>query len=95
MTLDRSDVEKIAHLARIQISEAEKDKYVHDLNGILALAEDMNAVDTQGISPMAHPLRMVQRLRPDQATEPDRRELFQGIAPAVDSGLYLVPKVIE
>ena len=95
MTLDRSDVEKIAHLARIQISEAEKDKYVHDLNGILALAEEMNAVDTQGISPMAHPLRMTQRLRPDQATEPDRRELFQGIAPSVESGLYLVPKVIE
>lgn len=95
MTLNRSDVEKIAHLARIQISEAEKDKYVHDLNGILALAEEMNAVDTQGISPMAHPLRMVQRLRPDQATEPDRRELCQGIAPAVDNGLYLVPKVIE
>ena len=95
MTLNRTDVEKIAHLARIQISEAEQDKYVQDLNGILTLAEQMNAVDTQGISPMAHPLRMVQRLRSDQATEPDRRELFQGIAPAVDNGLYLVPKVIE
>ena len=95
MTLDRSDVEKIAHLPRIQISEAEKDKYVHDLNGILALAEEMNAVDTQDISPMAHPLHMIQRLRPDLATGPDRREIFQGIAPAVDNGLYLVPKVIE
>ncbi len=95
MTLNRTDVEKIAHLARIQISEAEQDKYVQDLNGILTLAEQMNAVDTQGISPMAHPLHMIQRLRPDQATEPDRREIFQGIAPAVDNGLYLVPKVIE
>ena len=95
MTLNRTDVEKTAHLARIQISEAEQDKYVQDLNGILTLAEQMNAVDTQGISPMAHPLHMIQRLRPDQATEPDRREIFQGIAPAVDNGLYLVPKVIE
>lgn len=95
MALDRSAVEKIAHLARILVSEVEKDKYVHDLNGILALAEDMNAVDTQDISPMAHPLRMTQRLRRDQALEPNRRDIFQGIAPAVDSGLYLVPKVIE
>ena len=95
MALDRSAVEKIAHLARILVSEVEKDKYVHDLNGILALAEDMNAVDTQDISTMAHPLRMTQRLRPDQALEPNRRDILQGIAPAVDSGLYLVPKVIE
>ncbi len=95
MTLDRSAVEKIAHLARIQISDAEKDKYVHDLNDILALAEQLNAVDTHGVSPMAHPLHMTQRLRPDQVTETDRRELFQGIAPAVEEGLYLVPKVID
>ncbi|MCO5761027.1 MAG: Asp-tRNA(Asn)/Glu-tRNA(Gln) amidotransferase subunit GatC [Gammaproteobacteria bacterium] len=95
MSLTRSDVDKIAFLARIEISEAEKDRYVHDLNGILALAEQMNAVDTGTISPMAHPLRMTQRLRPDQVTEPGQRELFQGIAPAVEEGLYLVPKVIE
>jgi len=95
MTLNRSDVEKIAHLARIQVTEAEKDKYASDLNGILALAEEMNAVDTLNISPMAHPLHMTQRLRPDQVTEPDRRQIFQGIAPAVENSLYLVPKVIE
>ena len=95
MSLTRADVDKIAFLARIQLSEAEKDRYVHDLNGILALAEQMNAVDTADISPMAHPLHMTQRLRPDQVTELDQRELFQGIAPAVEDGLYLVPKVIE
>ena len=88
-------MDKIAFLARIQLSDAEKDRYVHDLNGILALAEEMNAVDTADISPMAHPLHMTQRLRADQVTEPDQRELFQGIAPAVEDGLYLVPKVIE
>jgi len=95
MTLNRADVAKIAHLARIQISEAEQDRYVQDLNGILALAEAMNAVATEGISPMAHPLRMHQRLRPDQVTETDQRDRFQNIAPAVEKGLYLVPKVIE
>ena len=95
MTLSRADVAKIAHLARIQISEAEQDRYVHDLNDILALAEAMNGVDTEGISPMAHPLHMHQRLRPDQVTETDHRDLFQNIAPAVEKGLYLVPKVIE
>lgn len=95
MSLTRTDVDKISFLARIQLSDAEKDRYVHDLNGILALAEQMNAVDTADISPMAHPLHMTQRLRADQVTEPDQRELFQGIAPAVEDGLYLVPKVIE
>jgi aspartyl-tRNA(Asn)/glutamyl-tRNA(Gln) amidotransferase subunit C len=95
MALDRSDVDNIAHLARIRVSPEEKDRYAQDLNDILALVERMNAVDTSGISPMAHPLRMAQRLRPDAVSEPDRRELFQGVAPATEDGLYLVPKVIE
>jgi len=95
MSLDRSDVDKIAHLARIRISDDEKDRYVQDLNNILDLVEQMNAVDTDGISPMAHPLRMVQRLRHDEPSEPNRRERFQGVAPATEDGLYLVPKVIE
>jgi aspartyl-tRNA(Asn)/glutamyl-tRNA(Gln) amidotransferase subunit C len=95
MSLDRADVQKIAHLARIRVSAEEEDRYVHDLNEILHLVEQMNAVDTRGISPMAHPLHMAQRLRPDEVLEPDRRELFQGVAPAAQDGLYLVPKVIE
>lgn len=95
MPLDRTDVEKIAHLARIQVSNDEKDRYVQDLNNILGLVEQMNAVDTGDISPMAHPLHMVQRLRTDEPSEPNQRELFQGVAPATEDGLYLVPRVIE
>jgi len=95
MSLDRSDVEKIAHLARLVISEDEKDRYTADLSNILSLVEQMNAVDTEGVSPMAHPLHMVQRLRDDEPTEPNQRELFQQIAPATEDGLYLVPRVVE
>ena len=95
MPLDRTDVEKIAHLARIQVSNDETDRYVQDLNNILGLVEQMNAVDTRDISPMAHPLHMVQRLRTDEPSEPNQRELFQGVAPATEDGLYLVPRVIE
>jgi aspartyl-tRNA(Asn)/glutamyl-tRNA(Gln) amidotransferase subunit C len=95
MTLHRSDVEDIAHLARIQITEEERDRYARDLNDILGLVEQMGAIDTASISPMAHPLHMAQRLRPDEAVEPNRRELFQGVAPATADGLYLVPRVVE
>ena len=95
MSLDRSDVEKIAHLARLAISEEEKDRYAASLSDILSLVEQMNAVDTEGVTPMAHPLHMVQRLRPDEPTEPNQRELFQQIAPATEDGLYLVPRVVE
>ena len=95
MSLDRADVDKIAHLARLSISESEKDGYVHALNDILGLVEQMNAVDTADVTPMAHPLHMVQRLRPDEPTEPDNRAGFQQVAPATEDGLYLVPKVIE
>ena len=95
MSLDRSDVEKIAHLARLAISEDEKDRYAADLSNILSLVEQMNAADTGGVSPMAHPLHMVQRLRDDEPAEPNQRELFQQIAPATEDGLYLVPRVVE
>lgn len=95
MSLDRSDVEKIAHLARLAVSEEEKDRYATDLSNILSLVGQMNAVDTDKASPMAHPLHMVQRLRADEPIERDQRELFQQIAPATEEGLYLVPKVIE
>ena len=95
MSLDRTDVEKIAHLARLAISDGEKDRYATELSKILDLVEQMNAVDTGDVAAMAHPLHMVQRLRQDEPSEPDQRELFQQIAPATEEGLYLVPKVIE
>ena len=95
MGLLRADVEKIAHLARLAISPQETARYVEDLSRILDLVAQMEAVDTRGVEPMAHPLHMAQRLRPDQPTEPDRRDRFQAIAPLTEAGLYLVPKVIE
>ena len=95
MPLDRSDVEKIAHLARLALADEEKDGYVTDLSNILSLVEQMNAVETGGVTPMAHPLHMTQRLRSDDPTETNQRERFQRIAPATEEGLYLVPKVIE
>ncbi|PKM45583.1 MAG: Asp-tRNA(Asn)/Glu-tRNA(Gln) amidotransferase GatCAB subunit C [Gammaproteobacteria bacterium HGW-Gammaproteobacteria-1] len=95
MALERKDVENIAHLARLAISEADIPEYARNLSSILALVEQMSAVDTAGVAPMAHPLDAVQRLREDQVTETDQREHFQAIAPAVEAGLYLVPKVIE
>lgn len=95
MTLERKDVENIAHLARLAISEADIPEYARNLSNILALVEQMGAVDTSGVEPMAHPLEAAQRLREDTVTETDQRERFQAIAPAVEAGLYLVPKVIE
>jgi aspartyl-tRNA(Asn)/glutamyl-tRNA(Gln) amidotransferase subunit C len=95
MALERSDVDKIAHLARLAIPEAAKDRLGTDLSNILALMEQMGTVDTSGVAPMAHPLHMVQRLRPDAATEPNQRDQFQAIAPQTQDGLYLVPRVIE
>jgi len=95
MSLTRSDVDKIAHLARLAIPDEAKDRLAADLSNILALMEQMDAVDTAAVVPMAHPLNMVQRLRDDVPTEPDQRARFQAIAPQTEDGLYLVPKVIE
>lgn len=95
MALERSDVDKIAHLARLAIGEEESVRYAADLSNILNLMARMDTVDTAGVAPMAHPLHMAQRLRPDVPTEPDARERFQSIAPLTEAGLYLVPKVIE
>ncbi|MEW8014617.1 MAG: Asp-tRNA(Asn)/Glu-tRNA(Gln) amidotransferase subunit GatC [Candidatus Sedimenticola endophacoides] len=95
MSLERADVEKIAHLARIAVDEEELDAVVGGLSNILDLVEQMKAVDTRGVEPMAHPLHMVQRLREDRVTESDQRERFQAVAPQTEAGLYLVPKVIE
>jgi aspartyl-tRNA(Asn)/glutamyl-tRNA(Gln) amidotransferase subunit C len=95
MALERSDVEKIAHLARLQIREEEIPGYTQTLSDILALVDQLQAADTQEVEPMAHPLDAVQRLRADVVSEPNQRELLQTVAPAVENGLFLVPKVIE
>lgn len=95
MTLKNEEVRSIAQLARLQISDAEVVQLTTDLSNILALAEQMKAVDTTGVKPMAHPLDAVQRLRDDKVTETNQREKFQRIAPDVENGLYRVPKVIE
>lgn len=95
MSLNREDVFKIAHLARLGVADAEVERYADELSNILALVDRMNAVDTSAVVPMAHPLDGTQRLRPDVVKEIDQREAFQKIAPAVSDGLYLVPKVIE
>ena len=95
MALERSDVEKIAHLARLGLTEAEVPQTTDTLNNILGLIDAMQAVDTAGVEPLAHPLEATQRLRADVVSETNQREAYQAIAPAVENGLYLVPKVIE
>ena len=95
MALDRSDVEKIAHLARLGLNDADIPRTTEALNSILGRIDQMQAVDTTGIEPLAHPLEASQRLRADVVTESNHREAYQSIAPAVENGLYLVPKVIE
>lgn len=95
MALEPAEVEKIAHLARLAIDPQDVPVYARNLSDILAFVEQLNEVDTSGVVPMAHPLDMTQRLRPDEVTEQNQREHFQAHAPAVEAGLYLVPKVIE
>ena len=104
MALNIADIKRIAHLARLEINEQEAATTLTKLSGILGLIEQMQAVDTTGITPMSHSQDLVQRLREDVVTATNMREAFQANAPvlgngsvekAVDSGLYLVPKVIE
>jgi aspartyl-tRNA(Asn)/glutamyl-tRNA(Gln) amidotransferase subunit C len=95
MSLSDDQVRRLARLARIAIRPDESAAVVDRLNRVLGLVDEMRRVDTAGIEPMAHPLDAQQRLRPDSVTEPERRELYQSVAPAVEGGLYLVPKVIE
>lgn len=95
MALNITDIKRIAHLARIEVSDTEAESTLIKLSGILGLIEQMQAVDTTGIVPMSHSQDVVQRLREDVVTKINQREEFQKIAPIVDSGLYLVPKVIE
>lgn len=104
MSLNSSDVKRIAHLARIEVTDNDTEALLNKLSGILGLIQQMQAVDTAGITPMSHSQDVVQRLREDAITETDQRELFQSIAPelgngskepATAGGLYLVPQVIE
>jgi len=95
VALTRENVAYIAHLARLAVSEREAADYVVKLSRILDLVDQLRQVDTAGIAPMAHPLPMAQRLRPDAVTETDRREDIQRNAPQAAEGLYLVPRVIE
>jgi aspartyl-tRNA(Asn)/glutamyl-tRNA(Gln) amidotransferase subunit C len=95
MSLNPEEVRRIARLARLEVSAEEADHTREQLNGILAFIEQLQAVDAAGVTPMAHAIDVVQRLREDRVTEPDRRDAFQAIAPETEAGLYLVPKVIE
>ena len=95
MSVDRADIAKLAKLARIAISDDAADEVANRISNVLAMVDQLQAVDTEGVEPMAHPLDAVQRLRADVVTETNERELFQSIAPAVQDGLYLVPQVIE
>jgi len=95
MSLKIADVHRIAHLARIEITDAQAQETADQLNDILAMIERISRVDTAGVAPMSHPLDGVQRLRPDAVTETDQHRLYQRNAPQVQAGLYLVPKVVE
>lgn len=95
MSITSEDVQKIAHLARLQIDDDKTDDYASQINNILSLVKDMQGVDTTGIEPMSHPMHLSQRLRDDVVTETNQRELLQQGAPAVENGLFTVPKVIE
>ena len=95
MTLSVTDVKRIADLAYIEIDEDEAKETLIQLSGIFNLIETMQAVDTSTVEPMSHAQSVTQRLREDEVTETDQRELYQSIAPQVEAGLYLVPQVIE
>lgn len=95
MSITRDEIKKIAHLARIKITEEEVDATLKKLSGILNLIEEMKKVDTTHISPMSHAQYLTQRLREDVVTEVNKRDQLQKIAPEVNDGLYIVPQVIE
>jgi aspartyl-tRNA(Asn)/glutamyl-tRNA(Gln) amidotransferase subunit C len=96
MSLTRQDVEKIAHLARLSITDEEMPVYVTSLSSIVNFVDELSRAQTGNVEPMAHPLDgQQQRLRADEVTESDHREKYQANAPAVQAGLYVVPRVIE
>ena len=95
MTLSITDVQRIAHLARIEIDSGQAEDVRAKLDAIFGMIDELNAVDTTGVLPMAHAQDVTLPLRDDKVTALDSRVLFQGVAPAVEEGLYLVPKVLE
>ncbi len=99
MSLTPQDVDRIANLARLELQPQESERMLSSINGFFSIVEAMRAVDTTGIAPLSHPVAVIQdvalRLRDDRVTEPDQREANQRSAPAVERGLFLVPKVIE
>jgi aspartyl-tRNA(Asn)/glutamyl-tRNA(Gln) amidotransferase subunit C len=95
MSITYDEIKKIAHLARIKITEEEANATIKKLSGILNLIEEMQKVETTNISPMSHAQSVTQRLRDDIVTEINQREKLQKIAPEVNGGLYIVPQVIE
>ena len=99
MALTSQDIDRIANLARLALAPEEGERMLTQINGFFGIVQAMQAVDTAGIEPMAHPVAVIQdimlRLRPDVASEPNQRDLNQQSAPAVERGLFLVPKVIE
>jgi aspartyl-tRNA(Asn)/glutamyl-tRNA(Gln) amidotransferase subunit C len=95
MSLSHDQIRRLGRLARIAIEPGESEAVAGRLNRVLGLVEELLAVDTAGIEPMAHALELPERLRPDAVTEEDRHAVYQSVAPAVKDGLYLVPRVIE
>ncbi len=95
MSVDRSDIEKVAALSRLAIDNETAGQVAQKVNDILEMIDQMQAVDTDTVEPMTNPLDATQRLRADEVTELDQREAFQAIAPSTEAGLFLVPKVIE
>ena len=95
MALSLDDVKRIAYLARIAVDSREAERVLADLTRIFGMIEHMQSVDTENVEPMSHAQDVSLRLREDRVTEADQRDLFQSVAPSVDRGLYLVPKVIE
>ncbi|MBQ0763432.1 Asp-tRNA(Asn)/Glu-tRNA(Gln) amidotransferase subunit GatC [Marinobacter psychrophilus] len=95
MTISRADIEKVAVLARIRLDDEQIPALENDLSNIISLVDQLSAANTDNVEPLAHPLDAVQRLRADEVTESNQRDAFQAIAPATESGLYLVPRVIE
>jgi aspartyl-tRNA(Asn)/glutamyl-tRNA(Gln) amidotransferase subunit C len=95
LALNAQDVARIANLARLALEPEEAGRMLDGLNRVFTLIEELQSVDTRGVEPMTHARDLVLRLRPDEVTEPDRRDAYQQVAPAVERGLYLVPRVIE
>lgn len=95
MSLTADEVKSVAHLARLALKDEDLGQYARELSSILDLVDQLDKAPTEGVVPMAHPLEVVQRLRPDTVTEVDQREEFQALAPATEDGHYLVPRVIE